>query len=221
MLNRSEILDNLNKATDEEKINWKISIDREFVRAEYEFQTTETKKIRFRIVYYVNHPKTTKLFIEYDKRKTYATIVEQIIEIGGKNNKIESRKISQLIQKILLKNDKYKNIKIEIYNDEINVGDKVIVVVPKRELTDTIVQLAKGEKGTVIEEIEDITGEKFLLVQFDQKFMEQMVSANFAFGEESLSSEGDCWPFEPKFLRKISDDKKYVMSSQDEYIGSL
>jgi len=220
MLSRNEIINNLNKATDEGKIVWKVIVDRQFIKAEYEIEITKTKKVTFKIIYYVYHPRVTKLTIEYDIRKEYATITNPVADIGGKNGKTEARQLSQLLQKILSKNEIYKGIEIKIENDEIQVGDRVVVVKPRKE-RDVIVQLANGEKGTVINEMDDIHGEIFLLVEFDQKFMDKMVEPDFMGDEDSLTSDGRCWPFEPKYLRKIQDMGRHVISSQNEYVKSL
>ena len=210
MLSKKEIINKLIDDTNINKIKWKITVDSQFISASYNQEITRNKKCVFKIVYYKTHPKSTKLFIDYEIDEKYATSTQSIIGIGG-NKKVESKDISFLLSKILSKNDKYKDIKLDL-EDNFEIGDRVVVV-----RSHDHGEIEMGQKGTIIKWLVTDKDEPFFLIKFDNRFSNIMVSDDFEIGD--VPKDGDCWVYRPDAIRKIDSKKGKLALSQKDFIG--
>jgi len=201
-LNKKDILD---KISNDDNLEWDITIEQQYIKATSFLDVTNNKKIIFKAVYYIDHPKSSRLNLIYDitmklsNTKT-KTKQEEIYDTFGGKKRQEARQVSLLIKKILSKNDKYKNIEIKI--EEIgflNVGDRVDVI-----KGDSFDGDDHGEKGTIVNEIDSKTNKPFYLVRFDNKFSPLLVDDDFTFDkiEDYEGTDCDCWPYRSFHLRK-------------------
>jgi len=198
----SEVLKKLIEDTTNNKIDWIVSIDSLLVKASFEQELTPNKKLNFKIIYYIEHPKSTTLHIYFNKKDTWGSISKSVLDIGGSKRRNESNEISKLLRDILLKEEKLqKNIEIEL-DDEFKIGDRIIVIKEQDFRKEEIV----GQKGTIINQFNK-NGLKFL-VEFDKNFNYLLINSDFNYDENnSKVVDGKCWIMDPNNIRKINDKK--------------
>lgn len=199
-----ELINKLIIDTDENKIKWDVEINDTSVKATYEKKLSEGKKIVFRIIYYKQHTKSTKLHVNFIKKETNGVNSSNTIyDIGGHKRKEEVRIVSHLLNKVLLKEEKSRGIKIEL-EDQFEIGDRVVVIHDQDFEKHEIV----GQKGTIIKELKNEFVHVFL-VKFDNKFSNILISDEFNFDKNV--KDGDCWIMQPENIKKII--KKHNESS--------
>jgi len=65
-LTNIEIIDKLYQDTDSGKIKWDVKITKnKIAKASYTIKLTEKKCIKFNAIYYSDHPKSTKLYVNF------------------------------------------------------------------------------------------------------------------------------------------------------------
>jgi hypothetical protein len=167
-----------------------------FVKATYIEQLTDNKFLMYKIVYYQEHPKSTKFYIMFKTKSNGSMSSKDILTLGGSKNHDEVRLISHLLKKILKKDKNYKDIEIEIDNI-FKPGDKVIVIKGEDFGEDEV-----GEKGTIIRE-DSIHGVKHYLVEFDHQFRDILIDRDYTFDSKRKPFPGNCWFIKPDNLRKV------------------
>ena len=70
-MNSSDVLKKLIEDTESDKIKWVVTIENELVKSIFEKELTPNKKVVFKIVYYNQHPKSTKLYVYFNKKDNY------------------------------------------------------------------------------------------------------------------------------------------------------
>jgi len=223
MLSNKELIQNLAKDTEEGKISWEISIEPKFIRATYTLQVTKNKKLVFKVVYYIDHPKGTKLTVNYQLKGDYGTAHKEIHDLGGSKRRAEVKEISMLLNKILLKEEEKRNnpelskiVDID-YEDVFEVGDRVVVTreqgLGKKEI---------NQKGTIIKELINSKNDLSYLVKFDNRFSDLLVDdEDFDFLSATQLRDGNCWAFRPENIKKIKDKpvvKEHLIKNQKDYI---
>jgi hypothetical protein len=200
MKTKREIFNKLLIDTDANKIYWEISLEEMYVKATYIEQLTDNKQLLYKIVYYKEHPKSTKFFVIF-KTKSHGSLASKDIFTFGGNKKIdEVRLIAHLLKKVLKKDEKYNDIEIEIDN-VFKPGDKVIVIKGEDFGEDEV-----GEKGTIVRE-DSIRGEKYYLVEFNYRFRDVLIDRDYTYGCKRKAQLGNCWFIKPDNLRKVFKKK--------------
>lgn len=200
MKTKREIFSKLLNDTDDKKIQWEISLEEMYVKATYIEQLTENKHLVYKIVYYKEHPKSTKFFIIFKANSYGSKTSKEIFTFGGNKKQDDVRLISHLLKKILKKNKKYKDVEIDIDN-VFKPGDKVIIIKGEDFGPDEV-----GEKGTVIRE-DSIHGDKHFLVEFDNQFRDVLIDRDYTFGCKRKPLPGNCWFIKPDNMRKVFKKK--------------
>lgn len=194
---KREILDNLLSDTESDKIRWEVTIEKKLVKAIYEKVITPSKNIFFKIVYYIDHPKSTKLHIYFKKHNKHGSESETIFDLGGNKKKNESKYISQILNKILLKEEKLRD-QVHLDLDGVfKIGDRVVVAKEQDFQKSDII----GQKGTIVNTFTRNDNEVFL-VEFDKKFSSLLINNDFNF--DSKCVDGNCWIMYPENIEKIS-----------------
>jgi len=205
---RVDVINDIDKATEKGDIEWNVEIENKFVRATYHQELTPSKKIVYKIVYYLEQTKSTSLHINFLNKIEGVTHSKTIMDLGGSKRRNEVKLISHILNKILLKEeDERLKVNIEI-EDVFTVGDRVVVIKPQDFNKDEIV----GQKGTIIKEVDRVT-KTLYLVKFDNHFHDVL------FGEESFFGgtvvrEGNCWLMEFDSIKKIKDRKPIKMDER-------
>ena len=214
MLSKKEIIKKLLDDSEADKIKWKIMINDQAIVANYIQKLTDSKKCTFKIVYYKDHPKSTKLFIDYEITDKYATNTQSIMGIGG-NKKAESKDITYLLSKLLAKDEKYKDVKVDL-DDHFEIGNRVVVVKWHDHG-----EIEMGQKGTIVKWLVTDKEEPFFLIKFDNRFSNILVNDDFEIGQ--VPRDGNCWVYRPSAIRKISgsilNEKRNLVLSQRDFIG--
>jgi hypothetical protein len=201
-----EVINKLILDTNDGKIKWKIDVEKIFVRATYEKMLTSDKKITFKIVFYPDHTKGTKLHINFIRKKDGVNSSNTIMDIGGSKKKEEVRLVLHLLKKIIEKvgfNLPFDELNMDDDDDEIQVSDRVEIIKEQDFRKEECI----GQKGTVIKEFNK--GNKiFFLVEFDEQFSSVLVGSDFDFNRAKAGfSDGKCWLMDPNNLKKIKDKK--------------
>lgn len=204
---RKEILKNLFKDTSGGYMIWDVFVDNQFIKTSHKLKVTETKSVSFKIVYYKNHPKSTKLYISYEFKNEHNGHSISILDLGGKKRQ-EADDVLLLLKTILseneYKNPEFKDILIEI-NDKFKIGDRVVVIKAQDFDGDEI-----GQKGNIVKEITNKHNILFYLIRFDNEFDAcEMLDDDFDFDDKKLK-KGNCWAFRPEYIKKISQKKESV-----------
>lgn len=103
--NRMKIIGDLTRDTDNDKIEWDVTIESDYIKAIYNMPVTANKTIVFKLVYFTNNPKVSKLNVLYVLNIDDKKFTRTINDIGGKSKKAEVKEISYLINRILLKEE--------------------------------------------------------------------------------------------------------------------
>jgi len=202
-MNSSDVLKKLIEDTESDKIKWVVTIENELVKSIFEKELTPNKKVVFKIVYYNQHPKSTKLYVYFNKKDNWGSTTLTIMDIGGNKKRNEARIVSQLLNKILLKEEKLRNeVDIEL-DDEFAIGDRVVVIKEQDFQKDVIV----GQKGIIVNQFNK-DGLKFL-VEFDDKFSYLLINNDFNYeiNDKNNIKSGQCWLMDPNNIRKIGYKK--------------
>lgn len=104
MRSRREIISKLYDDTISGKIRWEITLDKAYVKAVHEMPVTKTKKVIFKLTYFVDSPKNSKLFINFSPK---SNLILSVMDIGGKNKKKEVNGLERLLNQILLKEEEF------------------------------------------------------------------------------------------------------------------
>ncbi len=193
-----DVLKDLLRDTENDKIKWDVSIEEQFIKATHYIDVTKNKKVTFKLVYFLNHPKGSKLTIIYDVRTDFSKRSATLMDLGGKNKKSEVKDISYLLHKILLKEERYKDVEIFI-EDKFDIGDRVVVTKVQEFNGDEL-----GQKGTILAELSGRDKEVLFLIKFDNKFSDIMVDGEFALNT-GQTRDGNAWSFKPENIKRIKD----------------
>jgi len=222
-MTNKEVINKLSQDTNDGKIKWEVDLTYNYagkeariavVKTSHDIKITEKKKLVFKIMYYVDHPKNTKLSVNFITNVDGVNSSKTISDMGGKKRE-ESRIINQLISKILLDYENLKD-KIEIERDDVfNIGDRVVVIREQDFPKEKIV----GQKGTIIKELERDGNARFL-VEFDNKFNDALFDEKkFDYGATRVD-DGNCWLMDPNNIRKIisKETNEKIKISYKEFI---
>lgn len=219
MLDRKEIVKKLISDTETNKVKWNVIINPQWIRAEYSIEITSNKFLNFKLIYYIDHPKGTKLLVDYYVKTSMTAANHSLYNVGGKNKEAESRELLSLMNIVLLNEEKNRNDNnpnINIINNiirkqleeskpDFNIGDKVIIK------GDPHFEMADGMEGKIVSEISDTDDTFYYLVDFEDPFYEMLVYPDFDFEKDDFKVGGTCWPFEPQFLKKIIEKEDIPM----------
>jgi hypothetical protein len=227
MLGRKEIVKKLIKDTKDDNIKWTIKIDRQWVRAEHSMEVTPNKILNFKLVYYTDHPKGTKLYVTFNiKHYKGSSTSHTIYDIGGKKKRVESKEMLSLMNDILLKEESNRNVidKIKGQLDEYKPGPYELQIGDWAMVThDPEFDMADGKEGRIVSEITDTDDTFYFLVDFEDPFYEMLVDQDFDFEREDFKVGGTCWPFEPQYLKKVIEIEdqyeRFSLASFKEFIG--
>jgi hypothetical protein len=192
-----QILKNLLKDTEDDKIRWDVSIEKYFVKATHVITPTKNKKLTFKIVYFIQRPKETKLNIIYEINTEYSKKNMSIIDIGGKSKKAEVKEISYLLNKILLKEEKAREFPEIFIEDQFKIDDRVVVIKEQDFDKEEI-----GQKGTIVTELKDAFDNICYIIRFDNHFSDILIDDKESFRTGKMIS-GNCWAFSPENIKKI------------------
>ena len=116
---RKQIIEELLDDTERGNIVWVVTINPNYVRAIYNYEITPNKKIVFKLLYFIDDHRRTKLSVDYDMRKEKGTLVTYIMDFGGKTHKNEIKELTYLLNRIILKEEERRK-KAGIIVDDIN-----------------------------------------------------------------------------------------------------
>jgi hypothetical protein len=107
---RNQILKQILQDTLNDKITWIIDdINEEYVRVKYILQLTPNKKLTSRIVYFINNPKKTTLYVSMEvsgmRFGEKSTSIIPVMSFGS-SMRGERKTIIYLLNNILLKEEK-------------------------------------------------------------------------------------------------------------------
>lgn len=195
MNSRKDILKSLLDDTMSDKIDWKITLEKDLVKASHTIKTTPNKTILFKIVYFFHHKRGTKLTIDYELKTEKSKHNRSIVDMGGRSNKGEVKEISFLMKKILQKKN-YPNIDIFVDDNEFKDGDDVVVIKSEFDGKDI------GKRGKIISVLFNVREEPHYIVQFDEIFDDALFDHESALMSGAMKP-GDSWAYKPGFIKKI------------------
>lgn len=188
MKSTSQIIGNLLQGVEERNIDWEIFINKNTVRARYICPLTAEKNVSYKILYDHSKPENTKLSIDLQTKKGDYNKIIHILTISKENENISIiKEITTLLEKILDYHDLYKKNQ---NNNDLNVGDRVIVVKPSHFKGSEV-----GKKGIIVEKSE-MGNYIYYTVCFDIKF-----SKDLAYHKKAKKE--NCWLFKADDLEKI------------------
>lgn len=196
MIPRKDILKKLLEDTENDKIKWKVDIEKDFVRATHVINPTPKKSLVIKVVYFLQHVKGTKLTADYVIIGQRGKHEVTVLDMGGKSKKDEVKQISYLMSKILLKEETNRNIDVFI-EDKFETGNRVVVVKEQDFKGKEI-----GQKGTIMSERTDRDDNTVYIIKFDNHFDDLLVDADEAVRSGRLK-DGNCWGFLPQNIKKI------------------
>lgn len=195
---KREILEKILKDTESDKIVWDVILENKYVKAIFEQNITPSKQLVFKLLYYIDHPKSTKLHVYFKRHDKRGSQSDTIIDLGGHKKRNEAKFVARILNKILLKEEELRNkINIDL-DDDFKIGDRIVVVKEQDFQRSEII----SQKGTIVNIFNDNEGDK-ILVEFDNKFSDILINKDF---EPNINrcSDGNCWIMNPENIRKIN-----------------
>jgi hypothetical protein len=127
---KKEIVNKLTEDTKKGILDWVVNFTNQFITATSHVMLTEKKYITFKVVYYLENDKITKLSVLLSRKDKNGKIriFEEIYSIGGKKKKMDSKSVNYLFNEILKREEtREKEVRDEDMfgeNEEENYGDQ-------------------------------------------------------------------------------------------------